>query len=175
MQALLDTPEMSQSVKLVIASSSSAYGITRAKRHGGFSIETVPLELRHKERSAEAEQWILSRLKSYGITKVFLCGFMKILSTGFIEGVGKENIFNVHPSRLPLFKGAHGFKETLESGSLTGGVTVHKVVAEVDSGEYILQRGFEIPPSRNEAESRLWLSINEQRVIRESLRRILWV
>jgi phosphoribosylglycinamide formyltransferase-1 len=169
MQAALDTPELNQKVAVIIASSADAQGILRAKRFG-VPVEVVPREL---ERKNEREAWIVVRLKFYSVKKIFLAGFMKILSKEFLENFGADSVFNIHPSKLPDFKGANGFGETLASGASHGGVTVHKVVPEIDSGAFILQRIFEIPPSREFSASELWLRINEQRVVRESLRRIV--
>ena len=171
MQALLDAPEMIQKARVIISSSKLAYGILRARR-AGIPVEVLPTELYTREKRSEAETWIFEKLKLYQINKVFLAGFMKILSPDFVEKVGAGSIVNIHPSKLPLFKGARGFEETIESGAAYGGITIHEVTSQVDEGRIILQRDIEIPKSRDLKTSRLWLSINEQRVIRESLRRV---
>lgn len=50
---------------------------------------------------------------------------------------------NLHPSLLPLFKGAHAIKESYESDMKVAGVSVHWVSEELDGGMIIAQKAFE--------------------------------
>jgi phosphoribosylglycinamide formyltransferase-1 len=172
MQALLDAPESCNQVKLVISSSPLAHGVCRARRFG-VQIEILPDWLKKKEFKNQAEEWLLKILEKYRIEKIFLAGFMKILSSAFILKFGENHIYNIHPSLLPLYKGVDGFDQTLKSDAKNAGVTIHKVTEAVDSGEFVVQRSFEIPLHRNKEKSQLLLSINEQRVLRESFRQII--
>jgi phosphoribosylglycinamide formyltransferase-1 len=67
---------------------------------------------------------------------VVLAGFMRIVSSVFTNVV---KAVNIHPSLLPLFKGANAIKESFESGMQVAGVTVHWVTNELDGGPIILQ------------------------------------
>jgi phosphoribosylglycinamide formyltransferase-1 len=49
---------------------------------------------------------------------------------------------NLHPSLLPLFKGANAIKESYEAKVKEAGVSVHFVSEELDGGEIILQEAF---------------------------------
>jgi len=171
LQAILDCRDLCD-VGVVIASKENAYGITRAKR-AGVPVEILPEGLRNKENKSEAEKWILSKLAAFRIEKVILAGFMRIVSQDFIKKYS-ENIYNIHPSLLPKYKGIDSFEEALKSQDQTAGATFHHVATDVDSGEIILQREFEIPDHREASLSHLWLHIQEQRVLKESLRKVLW-
>jgi len=171
LQAVLDCRDLFD-VEVVIASKESAYGIARARR-AGVSVEILPEELKGASNKVAAEKWILSKLEERRVQKVILAGFMKIVSEDFIKKYS-GNIFNIHPSLLPKYKGINSFEDALNAGDKTAGVTVHHVAPDVDSGEFILQREFEIPCHRHSTLSHLFLHIQEQRILRESLRKVLW-
>jgi phosphoribosylglycinamide formyltransferase 1 len=172
LQAVLDCGDLSD-VVVVISSSDKAYGINRARR-AGVPVVILPKELRTSEKRAAAEDWILNHLSERRVQTVVLAGYMKIVSANFIEKY-KNNIFNIHPSLLPAYKGLDALGEALKSGEPRAGVTVHHVAAEVDSGEFVLQREFDIPLHRDNSLTHLWLHIQEQRVLRESIRKIVWL
>jgi phosphoribosylglycinamide formyltransferase 1 len=171
LQSVLDSREICD-VNVVIASKESAYGIARARR-AGAPVEILPPELKGAANKVAAEKWIIEKLEKYRVQKVILAGFMRIISHEFIKKYS-GNIFNIHPSLLPKYKGIDSFEEALKAGDKSAGVTVHHVAAEVDSGEFILQREFEIPEKRDSVLSHLFLHIQEQRILRESLRKVLW-
>ena len=77
-----------------------------------------------------------------------MAGWMKIVTEKFINSVCKK-IINLHPSLLPSFKGKNPIKDALENGSLITGCSVHYVVAEVDSGELIIQGALAINKDEN--------------------------
>jgi phosphoribosylglycinamide formyltransferase-1 len=169
LQSLLDCRDFCD-VKVVIASGPQAYGIARAMR-GGVNVEILPPDLRGKDQRQDAENWIIQTLNKYSVQKIFLAGFMKIISPEFIRHF-ESRIFNIHPSLLPKHKGLDAFGRALKEGEVVAGATVHHVAPEVDSGAIIAQHKFEIPPHRDPDLSHLWLHINEQRIMREALRKI---
>jgi len=170
LQAVLDCRDFCD-VAIVIASKESAYGIARARR-AGVPVEILPQELKGASNKLAAEKWIITKLEDRRVQKVILAGFMRIVSDDFIKKYS-GNIFNIHPSLLPKYKGIDSFEEALKAGDKTAGVTVHQVVPDVDSGEIILQREFEVPRHRNSILSHLFLHIQEQRILKESLRRVI--
>ena len=69
---------------------------------------------------------------------VVLAGFMRILSTGFVERYAGR-LMNIHPSLLPAFPGLHTHQRALEEGVRIHGCTVHFVTPTLDHGPVIVQ------------------------------------
>lgn len=171
LQSLLDCLDVID-VTVVISSKATAYGIARARRMG-IPVEILPENLRNKESRKQAEAWIIEKLELYRVEKIFLAGFMRVVSADFISKC-EGRIFNVHPSLLPEYRGLDSFQRALDDGKTEAGVSVHHVVEDVDGGEMVVQRRFEIPRHRESESSHLWLHINEKRAMQDSLRRLLW-
>jgi phosphoribosylglycinamide formyltransferase-1 len=117
-------------LRLVVSSKSSAYGLKRARRAG---IPTLVLD---KKIDWDSLHQILIQRK---IDRIFLLGFMKIVPEKFVQ-LWPKKIFNIHPSLLPDFKGAHGFQESFESPMAWMGVTIHEVTEGMDEGPQRLQK-----------------------------------
>ena len=116
---------------IAISSNESAFGITRCKNLG-LKCEVID----YKANKGDFFEKIIAVLESHDINLVILAGFMKILPPKFNA---KFNAINIHPSILPLFKGAHAIAESFESDMKIAGVSVHFVNDELDSGALIAQ------------------------------------
>jgi len=79
----------------------------------------------------------VERLKRYAPDLTVLAGFMRILTPVFTEQI---RAINLHPSLLPRHKGLHAIEKSYADGYAEGGVSVHFVSAELDSGEIVLQK-----------------------------------
>lgn len=81
-----------------------------------------------------------------GIQLIVLAGYMKILSSQFINYFNKLGIriINIHPSLLPKYKGLHTHQRVLDNGDQYHGFTIHEVTSELDSGDIIFQYDFPI-------------------------------
>ncbi len=119
-------------VVLALSNRSDAYGIKRAQNLG---IPTRIVESQGKSREA-FDQELVGILKPLRLDLCVFAGFMRILTPLFIRQIPS---INIHPSLLPLFKGAKGIAESWSSPMKVGGVSVHYVSEEVDSGEIIAQ------------------------------------
>jgi phosphoribosylglycinamide formyltransferase-1 len=97
----------------------------------------------------EAERELLRVARDDGVDLVALCGFMRLLSAGFLEQVGVP-VLNVHPSLLPAFRGLHAQRQALESGARVTGVTVHLVDPGMDTGPILLQAPLDVLPGDTE-------------------------
>jgi len=113
---------------LVISSSPKAYGLVRAENH---SVESQVLD---KEINWQA---LNQSLKANKIDLIFLAGFMKILPEEFIND-WQGNLYNIHPSLLPKYKGLNAIKKAYGAADDIG-VTIHHVTPEVDAGEIVVQ------------------------------------
>ena len=138
LQAFIDATAagtLEAEISCVICNKADAYGLQRAKNAG---IETAVVS--HKDfDSREAFDAVLAeRIKSFNPDLVILAGFMRILTTGFVESfTGK--LLNIHPSLLPKYTGLNTHQRAIDAGDDYAGVTVHFVTPELDGGPPIIQ------------------------------------
>lgn len=90
-----------------------------------------------------------AELKRIAPDIVALAGFMRILTTPFIES-WQGRMTNIHPSLLPLYKGLHPHRQALAAGATMHGCTVHWVTPGVDEGPIIAQAEVPILPGDTE-------------------------
>jgi len=95
------------------------------------------IESKNKTRS-EFEKEVIHIFREKNIEIIALAGFMRILSSNFINEY-KYKIINIHPSLLPAFPGAHAHRDVIKSGVKKSGCTVHFVDEGIDSGPIIMQ------------------------------------
>ena len=81
-----------------------------------------------------------------GVDIAVTASFGQILSRDFIA---KKMCLNVHPSRLPLYRGATPLQTALLNGEKDTAVTIQKMVYEVDEGDIILQEDIKIDDEDN--------------------------
>lgn len=124
-------------VALLICNKKDAYGIKRAKE---FNLETVVIENAKFPTREEFDKALVDEISRYNIDLVVLAGFMRILTKEFTS---KIKAINLHPSLLPLFKGANAIVDSFRSDMQVGGVSVHWVSEELDGGKIISQKAFE--------------------------------
>ena len=110
-----------------------AGGIRRARKYG---IEPIVVDHRRFESREAFDAKLVKIIESYSPRLTVLAGFMRILTPLFTERI---DAINLHPSLLPLFKGADALRRSFESGMKVGGVTIHRVTTELDSGEILDQ------------------------------------
>ncbi len=79
------------------------------------------------------------RLINYDIALV--ASFGQILSDEFLA---HRLCINVHPSLLPLYRGASPIQSAILKGDKTSGVTIMKVASKVDAGDILLQEECDI-------------------------------
>ena len=115
-------------------------GIEVARAHGIPIIqEPVNRQLPVEERRREHELRIIKQLEQYDIELIVLSGYMRLLSSAFVEQFNPR-IINIHPSLLPAFPGADAHTDVLASGVNVSGCTVHVVDAGMDTGTILAQR-----------------------------------
>jgi len=119
----------------------------------------------------EAEEELLRVAREDRADLLALCGFMRLLSPGFLERVAVP-VLNVHPSLLPEFRGLHAQRRALESGARVTGATVHYVDPGMDTGPILLQAPLEILPGDTEQTLSERLLPLEHRLYVEAIRRI---
>ncbi len=125
---------------LVISDKAEAFALVRAKKAKIKALFIDPKAFLDRE---SFDREVVKVLREHGVDFVVLAGFMRILSSYFIQEY-KNKILNIHPALLPAFKGGHAIKDALEYGAKVTGVTVHFADEEVDHGPIILQEAVKI-------------------------------
>ncbi len=141
LQSIIDNADdIGINIKCVISNKANAFGLERAKKAG---IATQFIDHTQFETREDFDQAIIQHINTINPELVVLAGFMRILSTDFINTfVGK--ILNIHPALLPKYKGLNTHQRAIDAGEKFAGATVHFVTNELDSGEIILQQSVPI-------------------------------
>jgi len=124
-------------VAKAITNNPEAKGIQRAKKYG---IDVEVIDYKNFDTREEFDEVLVGKIKKIEPDLVVLAGFMRILSTVFTSNI--KNAVNIHPSLLPLFRGARAIEKSFESDMKVAGVTVHLVSEELDGGEIVDQECF---------------------------------
>ncbi len=149
LQALILAQKKSRfegSIDLVICDRPEAYAIVRANKAG---IAVALIQGNAFKTRVAYDEAILAVLKKSRIQIVVLAGFMRILTPVLVNAY-KGKMINIHPSLLPVFKGAHAIRDAINAGVRVSGVTVHFVTHELDSGMIILQEAVNVDPKDTE-------------------------
>ena len=130
--------ELDASIEVIITNNRHAPILDKAKKYGvDFSI------INHKNKHREKfDQQISKKLVEKEVDLVLLIGFMRILSTPFIEKWNKK-ILNVHPSLLPKYAGGMNnsvHESVLKNKDKETGCTIHLVTSQVDRGPILVQK-----------------------------------
>ena len=136
--ALIDAAAASDfpaEITLVISNVPDAAGLDRARQNG---ISSFVIDHRQYETKAAFEDEIDARLREAAIDLICLAGFMRILSTEFVEA-WRDRLLNIHPSLLPMFPGLDTHARALAAGVKEHGASVHFVRAETDQGPVVAQ------------------------------------
>ncbi len=64
-------------------------------------------------------------------------------------GLPKHGMINAHASLLPLYRGAAPVQRAIRDGRKETGVTIMKIVEQLDAGDVLLQKKTEIAPTEN--------------------------
>jgi phosphoribosylglycinamide formyltransferase-1 len=130
-------------ISQVISNNSEAPGLLFARQEGINALYVNPADFHDRQAYDES---IVNILKQSEVDVVCLAGYMRILSSDFVEAF-KDRILNIHPSLLPCFPGLDAQRQALEYGVKITGCTVHFVDKKVDHGPIILQKAVEVMDS----------------------------
>ena len=126
-------------IAVVVSNVEAAAGLEKARAAG------IPAHFKdHRGRSREDfDRDVLALLAAHQVDLVCLAGFMRRLSSHFIQAYAGR-ILNVHPSLLPAFPGLEPQKQALAYGAKVSGATVHLVDEGLDSGPILLQEAVKV-------------------------------
>ena len=159
--------EIKIEVALTLTNKANAGGIAKAAKYG---LKSVVIEHVNFTSREEFDAAVVEEIKHANVDLTVLAGFMRILTPVFTSQV---RAINLHPSLLPLFKGAHAIKESFESDMKVGGVSVHWVSEELDGGKIIAQRAFEKSAGMSLEEFEAKIHAIEHEVLPETIVQIL--
>ena len=153
LQALIDatqTGKLRAKIVAVCSNRKAAYGLERAAK-AGIPTRTFSLK-QFKDQGKTRVDFDVYLAKTiqeeYNPDLVVLAGFMHIVSPEFLSFFPRQNIMNLHPALPGQFDGAHAIERAFEAykqGQIKHtGVMVHKVIADVDRGQVILERSIPI-------------------------------
>jgi len=132
MQALI---EAGLPVAAVISNRPDARGLDTARAHG-IAADVVDHKAFPNREAFDAA--LLERVLSYRPSLVVLAGFMRVLTSGFVQALSGR-LMNIHPSLLPAFPGLDTHQRALDAGVKLHGCTVHFVTEDLDHGPVVAQ------------------------------------
>lgn len=156
LQAIIDATERNEifgKIVLVISDCADAFALQRAEKQLIEAQFLDPFLFGDRESYDRA---LVTRLRAAETDLVVLAGFMRLLSSYFVEAFPLR-IMNIHPSLLPAFPGTDGIQQAFDYGVKVTGCTVHFVDQGLDSGPVILQEA--VPVIQHET-----LATLEQRI-----------
>ena len=117
------------------------------------------------------EDLIIKYFKGLNVDYIFLAGWMRILSSKFIQAF-PDKIINIHPSLLPKYKGLNSIQRAMDNGDYSTGCTVHMVTEELDSGKILMQE--QVPIRRHDTIETLTMAVHEaeHRIVPQVLRNL---
>ncbi len=201
LQALIDAIESDQlpgiEIALVVSNKADAPGLQRALRHHLPAIylpwsKTVGAQFIAPDRAgaaemSESEAQLTALLHLFQVDLIVLAGWMRILSAPFLAQFPRR-VINLHPALLPdsgtgeiyttsdgttipVFRGLHAVRQSLQANVPTTGSTVHYVTPIVDAGPVLCREEVTIQPGDTEESLHERIKAVEHRLIVEAVRR----
>ena len=119
---------------------------------------------RNYQSREEFDEKIVQTLRQYNVEWVILAGWMRLLTSVFIDAF-PDKIINIHPSLLPSFKGIHAVEQALVSGVKITGCTAHIACLEMDSGLILMQAAVPVLPDDTTETLHARIQIQEHRIL----------
>ena len=141
-------PDFPAEIVLVVSNKPDALGLDHARAAG---IDTAVIAHGDFPDRESFDREIDKYLKSAGAELVCLAGFMRLLSSWFVD-TWRDRVVNIHPSLLPAFKGIDAHAQAIAAGVRLSGCTVHIVRPEMDAGPILVQAAVPVMPEDDEDE-----------------------
>lgn len=167
-QAIIDKTRASlidAEICLVCSNNPQAGVLERAQKAGITSIVLQPGDFPNRE---SYDIGLVKVFQACGTQALALAGYMRMLSKAFLAAFPGP-VLNIHPALLPSFPGLHGIADTVEYGVKIGGVSVHFVDGEMDSGPLIIQAALGIDAGVTEEELAPRIHALEHRIYPQAL------
>lgn len=165
MQALLEA-NLHCTVAAVISNRADAEGLQIAQHHG---IATAVVAHKDFPDRDSFDAALAKTIDVYRPDFVVLAGFMRILTTGFVNRY-YGRLVNIHPSLLPAYTGINTHARALQDGVKIHGCTVHFVTPDLDHGPIIIQAAIPVLPDDTEQTLAARLLHEEHRIYPQAIR-----
>lgn len=156
----VDQGELALDLCVVFSNNPNAFGLERAEKAG---IPTACVQHSDFPDRESFDAAVIAELDRYNPDLLVLAGFMRILSTQFVERYSGR-ILNIHPALLPLYPGLNTHQRVLDAGDKWHGSTVHFVTEKLDAGPRILQGKLAVNPGETAEELALRVQAIEHRI-----------
>jgi phosphoribosylglycinamide formyltransferase 1 len=163
-EAISDGRISSAQIAIVISDQSNALGLTAAAQLG---LRRQVIERRRRSRE-EHDREIIAALKDHEVDLVCLAGYMRLLSSYFIDAY-RNRILNIHPSLLPCFPGLDAQRQAIAHGVKWSGCTVHLVDETLDGGPIIAQKVVPVLDGDTEESLAARILVEEHRLYAEAV------
>src|SRR5689334_16170484 len=139
---------------LLAAGHEVALVVTQPDRPAGRGKKSTPPPVAAFARERGLAVWQTSslkgndaeqRLRAVGAEAMALAAFAALVPANVLN-LTPRGILNVHPSLLPRWRGAAPIQSALLAGDTETGVTIIRLVLELDAGPILLQQRVPIAP-----------------------------
>ena len=149
----------------VVSNRVDAGGLQIARNHG---VEAVAVPHRDYPTREAFDAVLGETIDRHSPDLVVLAGFMRILTTPFVEHYAGRMI-NIHPSLLPSFTGLDTHRRALDAGVKIHGCTVHFVTPALDHGPIIAQAAVPVLDSDDEESLAARVLAEEHRILPQAV------
>lgn len=117
-----------------------------------FETEAMELGIRvHRSHDVNKDPFLLELMESHLPQVIFVVDFGQRIGSPYLDKP-PLGCLNVHPSLLPLYRGAAPIQRAVMEGKSETGVTVFRLVKEMDAGPVLLSQSVEIGPDETSGE-----------------------
>jgi phosphoribosylglycinamide formyltransferase-1 len=146
-EAAAADPGYPAEIVVVVSNRPDAAGLGTAASAG---IPAIAVDHRAHPDKAAFEAAVEAALTAHGVELIALAGFMRLLSTAFVER-WRDRLVNIHPSLLPAYRGLDTHARAIADGVRVAGCTVHFVRPDLDTGPIIAQAAVPVLPEDDAA------------------------
>jgi len=144
-------------------------------RGRGRKVERSPVAVLAEEAGVPVlqpetvrDEGVLERLRAVEADVFLVVSYGELLRREFLE-IPRRECLNVHPSLLPRWRGASPIQAAILAGDRQTGVSIQRVVLELDAGDVLAARRTEILPEETAGELAARLAELSGEVVIEAL------
>ena len=156
-------------VACVISNRPNAAGLQAA---AAFGLPVQVLDHTRYDSRVAFDVALQQRIDEFAPALVVLAGFMRILTTGFVQHY-TGRLVNIHPSLLPAFTGLNTHQRAIDAGCQFAGCTVHAVTPVLDCGTILAQAKVPVMVGDTTVTLAARVQVQEHRIYPQAIRALL--